>query len=595
MKKILIEKLHKYAKLKGGKLLSLEYHNNREKLLWECKKGHQWEASWRNMQGSNSWCPECSPTKTKTLNDILAICTEHNLECLSTEYYNRSSLLKFKCLKGHYFEKSWQSLRKSPSCPICSKKRISVSDIKTFCDKTDLTILSNLNSIKKSSTYFKVKCTKGHISKTCWKSLQQGKGCPTCNKITKIPYDYIKKLVEEKGGILLTPVYKNKDSYLKIRCKKCFYEFKITYRNIRNNHWCPKCAGKVSPTHEELQEAASQVEGVCCNPLDYKNNKTKLKWKCKKGHTFFMRWNGVQGGTWCPICAGKESRAELKIKEFVDSLGLKCSKELLKNIGISTKSRMDVDLYIPEKKVAIEYNGLVWHSTRFNKDKKKAMRKFKLCQQAGIKLITIFEDEWLNKPDIIKSIIQHKLGLTENRYYARKLVIKKVDKNEECDFFNKNHIAGHTRSKIAFGLYQDNELLCCVSLRKPYTKKHKDYIEIARFASKLDSVVVGGFQKLLKEVEFWAKDNNYKGILTYADCRFGDGNVYRKSGFDTDEKIKENFYYCKKQIREGRFKHKKINDIKYINEYGKTEEAQNASRGWYRIYGCGNVTYLKHF
>ena len=120
-----------------------------------------------------------------------------------------------------------------------------------------------------------------------------------------------------------------------------------------------------------------------------------------------------------------------------------------------------------------------------------------MCESLGIKLIQIYGDEWDHKKDIIKSIINNKLGLIEDRIFARKCNIIEVDVDAEREFFNKNHISGYVKSIKCYGLEYNGELVLALSIRKPFTKKRKGSIEIARFSSKLNTVVVGGFSKLL--------------------------------------------------------------------------------------------------
>lgn len=291
------------------------------------------------------------------------------------------------------------------------------------------------------------------------------------------------------------------------------------------------------------------------------------------------------------LLSGFSSNGETSLFLFI--------KDLLPNTNIHRNYRggflgnMELDIYLPDKNFAVEYHGLYYHSER---NKYKSLRsiktqhelKYLLCRKEGVHLIQIFEDEWRDKRPIVESIIKNKLGISSNKIFARKCEIREVDKITQYKFFADNHISGGVlQIKKAFGLYYNNELVSCLSLRTPFTKNKKGKMEIARLASKLDTVVVGGFQRLLKAVESYCRAQNYEELLTYADCRFGTGGVYSKSGFIYDGHNGPNYFYEQYGIREGRFAHRHKKD-----ETG-TERDQQNSKGWYAIYDAGNEVYHK--
>ena len=114
-----ISELHQHAIGKGGKLLSDKYLNSRKKLLWECSEGHNWEASWGNIYNSNTWCPKCSSKKY----NILLLQQHAKLKngvLLSNEYENKTTHLLWKCNSGHQWEASWENINKGTWCPECA-------------------------------------------------------------------------------------------------------------------------------------------------------------------------------------------------------------------------------------------------------------------------------------------------------------------------------------------------------------------------------------------------------------------------------------------------------------------------------------------
>jgi len=302
-------------------------------------------------------------------------------------------------------------------------------------------------------------------------------------------------------------------------------------------------------------------------------------------------------GRVCKKCSGHISSPEIELTKYLKFQGV---DRVQNNIKLKNLNGLELDIYLPEDKVAIEYHGLAHHSERpvykeknLNRIKSLHESKYLLTKSENIQLIQIFEDEWKQKPEIVKSIILNKLKKTPIKIYARNLRIQEIKTSESHKFFMKNHIAGSANAFKAFGLFLKDELVACLSLRKPFTYSYPNYLEIARFATKINTNIVGGFQKILKRVEEWALEHNYEGILSYADCRFGSGKVYLKAGFDHKGRTAPNYFYEKAGVRENRFKHRKVNDPAYIAKYGNTEREQNNNQGWYAIYDAGSEIYIK--
>lgn len=297
----------------------------------------------------------------------------------------------------------------------------------------------------------------------------------------------------------------------------------------------------------------------------------------------------------CKSCSSSSSSQENAVADFVTSLGF----EPLRNkkpafMKHSELGRMELDLWIPEKKIAIEYHGLAHHSERpiygekdLFKVKSQHEIKYLLCKEKGIQLIQIFEDEWRDKRALCESMIKQRLGIVEHRLFARKCEIKDLSSEERREFFEENHISGDVLASKAFGLFFEGRLVSAVSLRKPWQRKYGNVIEIARFASAKDHLVVGGFSRLLKAVRSWSLAEGYERILTYADCRFGSGKVYLKNGFSHLGKTKPNYFYEREGIRENRFGHRKSLELR-----GDSEREQQNELDWFAVYDSGNEIYL---
>lgn len=320
--------------------------------------------------------------------------------------------------------------------------------------------------------------------------------------------------------------------------------------------------------------------------------------KCFCGRVWNVYLNEIARGK-IRSCGCQKSAPEMEIYNFIVQ-DLKMPAELVfKNKRPDFMVGLELDIFIPSKNFAIEFHGLAFHSERFHDDKlgnrhprSYHLHKFELCDAKGIQLFQIFEDEWLNNSNIIKSMIKSRLKNSTNKIAARKTEVRRLTvKRQERAFFDQNHIAGYTFVPIVYGLFFNNELVASASFRKPFNKKYEQTIEIARFASKLDFQIVGGFSKLMCTAMKELKSMGYSKILTYADLRFGKGKVYELFGFTKIGRTQPNYFYEKDGSREGRLDHRKINEQAYIQQFGNTEKEQNAAQGWYRIYDAGSEIY----
>lgn len=292
----------------------------------------------------------------------------------------------------------------------------------------------------------------------------------------------------------------------------------------------------------------------------------------------------------CTICNPTDEKQ-------VSGLELDLINFVSKVIDVETKNRTilvgkELDVFIPSKNLAIEFNGLYWHSDIY-KDKNYHLNKTILCNKKGVNLFHVFEDEWLEKSDIVKSIIKNKLGVWDERVYGRNCEVKVVDKSEEKSFLNTNHIQGFVGSNITYGLYNNGELVSLMSfggLRKSlgYDTKDGSY-EMLRFCNKLNHNVIGGASKLFKH---FIKKNNPKQIISYSDMRYFDGSLYEKLGFEFMGDTKPNYFYVINHNRENRFKYRKDVLVKEGFDKSKTESQIMKERGISRIWDCGNKKWL---
>ena len=284
----------------------------------------------------------------------------------------------------------------------------------------------------------------------------------------------------------------------------------------------------------------------------------------------------------CFTCKPKEPVAQIEIYEFVAKL---CDDTLMSDREMI--SPYELDVVVPSAQLAIEYNGLYWHSDKYLQKNYHSM-KSSLCNSVGYKLFHIFEDEWRDKKEIVKSMIKHRLGMSASKLGARKCQLIEIDAGKRREFFTGTHIDGDVPAKISFALIYDDNIVACLSLRRPFHKKWSEYMEVARISSGLDVVVAGGISRLVTHAMKWAHANGHTGLLSYVDTRHGNEDSYILSGFEKHGVTSDRFWWTDFSVRYNRFK------IRADKATGLSEQ-ENANRnGLRKIYGCPNLIMIKN-
>jgi hypothetical protein len=246
----------------------------------------------------------------------------------------------------------------------------------------------------------------------------------------------------------------------------------------------------------------------------------------------------------------------------------------------------EIDIYLQELKLGLEYNGIYWHSVVF-KDKNYHLDKTNKCSDNSIRLMHIWEDDWLYKSEIIKSQILNILGASK-QIYARKCYLKEVDVEESRKFLNENHIQGFVVSKVKIGLYYDNELVSIMTFDSFEGRKKMEEggYNLNRFCNKLGYTIVGGASKLLSN---FIKSYNPTRIVNYADKDWSIGNLYYKLGFENVGGNGPDYKYVVGNRRVHKSRYKKSN-LKIENST-VTESEKMRELGISRIYDCGKIKF----
>lgn len=314
-------------------------------------------------------------------------------------------------------------------------------------------------------------------------------------------------------------------------------------------------------------------------PLDELARQLKVPYSMVLNH---FREHGL---TQQNVKISKVSKAESSVCQLLDALGV----SYVQSVTNVLSKRRELDIYIPELNLAIEYCGLFWHSDRNNYSPSKHQEKFLECQQLGIKLITLFEDEWLFKREIVESRIRSLVGKNV-RLFARKCTVGVAETEVATVCLNQWHIQGAKSSSRNVSLYSEGDVVAILTYGKP--RYGSEDIEIIRYATKPGITVVGGFSKLLKAMQTKV---GIGSIVSYSDNRWGSGGVYRMAGMEYDGITQPSYYYFipaeRKRYHRSTFMKHKI--VANMGGDPLLTEVQNMHNfGYNRIFDCGTSRWV---
>lgn len=283
----------------------------------------------------------------------------------------------------------------------------------------------------------------------------------------------------------------------------------------------------------ELKERISIHDGfelLSDLETEYKKRRVeRLRFKCKTcNNTCFKSLAMLEDCPVCFHCHPKESKGQIEVFEFVRSL---CPDAVISDRKLIAPK--EVDVYVPSKKLAIEYHGLFWHSDQVIKDEAYTQNKLELCREKGVSLFVVFEDEWRDRQAIVKSMIRHRLGLTTNRIHARMCDVRELPVKVANEFLEHAHLEGGCRAKVAFGLFHAGVLVGCMTLRRPFHRKYAGCLEVARSALAPNTSVPGWLGRLTKRALLYCNERGISdGLMTYVDARLGGGTPsYASAGW----------------------------------------------------------------
>lgn len=517
-----------------------------KKITWLCSEGHKYDLDprsrtrIRNSQAKPVGCPYCANRKLlQGFNDLETTYPELSRELQGdpkNTLYTSTIDHHWKCAKGHEWDVS-PRLRalKGYGCPFCSGQRLlpGFNDIAT----THPEFTQRLKNPEDS-----VKAVAGSVKKFTW--------------VCEVNPDH--EWISTPSSV------------------------------IGKGTGCPICAGKqiqpgendLETTHPEISaKLLDQSRGTQISLGSYKVE----KWVCPEGHEWdtpvYVR---VRNADACPTCSAQSrvSKAEKQILDYVKSL-VPDAQGSVRNL-----IKGELDIYIPSKSIAIEYNGMYWHSDKIRSNDYH-QQKTQKCAELGIQLIHIWEDDYTRNPELIHRMIAYKLGVSGlPKIPARKTVVREITTKQARTFLDKNHIQGFGAGSIRLGLFVKDQLVAVTTL-----KQTGNTLTLERYAS--SATVQGGQSKFLRYID---KNYSFSEMITFADLSISNGNLYESTGWVKDKVLAPDYKYLYKGKREHKFnfrikRFKSDPQLQYREGYSERQLAKLNNLP--RIYDSGKVRYVR--
>jgi very-short-patch-repair endonuclease len=421
-------------------------------------------------------------------------------------------------------------------------------------------------------------------------SLLTGRGCQQCGQIRrqtaqlKSNATYVKQIKVVHGARYdySQVQYGGKNTHVKIICKVHGVFSQRARRHLAGAN-CPRCTlienGKL---RRDRQAKIIQVTHGF-DTSTYRGMNAKMTMTCKIHGEYLQEPSSrIAKGYGCPRCAAAKriSLIEQRVSAWVSKF------TTVKNSDRSAlRARQEIDIYCPEQRLGIEVNGTFWHSEQ-HKDKLYHYNKAVLARRASVTLLQFWEHELHERRRICQSIIRSHLN-QNTRYYARQLEIREF---KGANFFNATHLQGNAGATVTYGLFDGEQCLAAMSFGRPRMTRDCEW-EIVRFANALDTTVVGGASRLFKH---FLKQHNPQSIVSYADLRISQGQLYRTLGFQFSHVSAPNYEWIKGSKRLKRYqtqKHKLQQLLGATFDASLSETANMQAHNWTRLHDAGNLVY----
>lgn len=405
----------------------------------------------------------------------------------------------------------------------------------------------------------------------------------------------------DKNSLKPTEVYYRSQDKFWFRCDKGHsFQRDLSHIIRRDDATCPVCNGRhlvkgVNDLETLKPDIAKywdyELNNFCPDEVTVFSN--RCAWfKCANDGCGESFYGSIDGRSltlgYCDNCRKRNwSVNEKKLAYEIRSWGFDVDEEVRLFGG-----NVSYDIYIPSEKLAIEYNGLYWHSDKVRGDKNYHYNKYKECADNGIQLVFVWDDDFLYKRDIVLNTLKRKLGVSnERRVNARDCIVSIESFDSVKDFLNNNHIQGSVSGSLYLVL-RENETNEIVAVGV-FQFDNSGFALLKRYCT--NCMVRGGFSKILKYVE---SNYNIIGVETFSDNGISDGSLYSKNGFIAESILEPDYSYVYKGRRYHKFNFRLErfrNDKNLVYIEGLSERELAEMNELIRVWDAGKVKWRKYF
>lgn len=502
--------------------------------------------------------PKCCETKKLTKNKVQELIDSKwpkKFEVLTENPKDKEPILLKHIECGENFEVLLKIILRNGMAKCCEGQIRTKERFEKELEKKQSGVYEILSEFKGMKSNLKVKHLEcGNIFERKAQDILKG-SLPCCFENSKKARTVTsKKTIEKKWGTNKFKIIE-KNKIKKIKCCECgtVYEKKIKYINKLGCVKCNEKKRKINYEKEYLRKIEEKYPDQFDNIRGLKNKNNKIiKVRHKKcGKTFEIEKQTFLK-TGAAYCCDKKGISILE-KEIVTFIKKNYTGEV-KTSSRNIINPFELDIYLPELNLAFEFDGLYWHSNVF-KSADYHLNKTKMCKEKKIKLIHIFEDEWLEKKDLVKSKILSLINSYKLVISASKTKINCLTKEEKDFFLAKNSLEGTKRSSTSISLIYKNEIIASMGFSKTADKKK---FNMNFFIIKNETKVFGAFSKMLKA--FLSNKDEGTEVISQIDRRWSDGHVYIKNGFELIKEIKPKGWGVKQDKRTEEKSSRKIFD-----------------------------------
>lgn len=528
----------------------------------------------------------------------------------------------WKCPEGHEWQTEIASRRNGSECPQCRiiAARKEALDNYEILSKHPEILTSATTPIEQNASLVvkrEWKCENGHIWQASIKSRINGSSCPFCSGR--------KPVVGENDFLTTHPVLAKMwdDTSRKPESVFSHSSVKVAFSCAQGHHWvepvrlltrrsgCPECLASYNKPSLQDTDPSIAILQIDDDVRVSRGSEEIVEWRCGQGvdHSFSMRvYNRVRRPeSYCKICdydkfiSAKERTLFTALNQMTEDVCLQGDYSLIGR---------ELDIYIPARKIAVEFNGLYWHSEKF-KSRAYHYEKWKACREKGVTLFQIWEDDWDGNKTIVLRMLAEKIGARKTldtsllkafepsmveTVGARKLRLETVTKNEARVFLDANHIQGYASGTVYIAGRDTTGIIRALLVVKRTNADGAWRIE--RFATRGN--IPGGFTRLLGFAEKHIQQNSRFPLnywITFSDNAVSNGNLYASTGFFVDKELGADYTYLvdNRRVHKFNYRLKRFREDATLTwEAGLTEKQLAEQNGLLRVWDAGKIRWRKN-